>query len=224
MSEGVIIGCARAYFSYEFVDGYQWTVRCRHTGILLDEVTEGPYWPAVRDMMAAIHGVDGAIIDREIDLAWGLQDDFRIADDDFWNRSFKLWRDSWNCGWAQVIERYTTQVSDRQISVAEHKALIAEAMAPFVEYAARDDAKKQAIKARRSSFSSARPNLLLAILDRGDPHMCASEGCIETADLTIDHIVPLSRGGTDDLDNLRLLCRGCNSRKGNRVLEMGVGA
>ncbi len=35
-------------------------------------------------------------------------------------------------------------------------------------------------------------------------------------DLTIDHIAPLSKGGTDDLDNLRFLCRSHNSKKGDR--------
>lgn len=39
------------------------------------------------------------------------------------------------------------------------------------------------------------------------------------ADLTLDHIYPHSLGGTDDEDNLRPLCRPCNSRKGAKVLE-----
>jgi 5-methylcytosine-specific restriction protein A len=32
-------------------------------------------------------------------------------------------------------------------------------------------------------------------------------------DLTVDHIIPKSAGGTDDLSNLAVLCRGCNARK-----------
>ena len=32
--------------------------------------------------------------------------------------------------------------------------------------------------------------------------------------LTVDHIVPRSKGGTDHLDNLQLLCSACNSSKG----------
>ena len=36
--------------------------------------------------------------------------------------------------------------------------------------------------------------------------------------LTVDHILPRSRGGTDHLDNLQLLCLGCNSSKGNRTM------
>jgi 5-methylcytosine-specific restriction endonuclease McrA len=34
--------------------------------------------------------------------------------------------------------------------------------------------------------------------------------------MTVDHIIPRSRGGTDDLDNLQTLCTKCNSIKGNR--------
>ena len=36
---------------------------------------------------------------------------------------------------------------------------------------------------------------------------------------TVDHMVPQSRGGTDHLDNLKLLCGACNSVKGDRPQE-----
>ena len=36
--------------------------------------------------------------------------------------------------------------------------------------------------------------------------------------LTIDHVVPKSRGGTDHLENLQLLCGACNSIKGDREM------
>ena len=34
--------------------------------------------------------------------------------------------------------------------------------------------------------------------------------------LTVDHVIPQSKGGTDHLDNLQLLCGACNSLKGDR--------
>lgn len=34
---------------------------------------------------------------------------------------------------------------------------------------------------------------------------------------SLDHIVPFSHGGPDTVENLRVLCRPCNSRRGNRV-------
>ena len=46
--------------------------------------------------------------------------------------------------------------------------------------------------------------------------MCG--GCLTAfpfRNLTVDHIVPRSKGGTDHLDNLQLLCGACNSTKGD---------
>ena len=37
--------------------------------------------------------------------------------------------------------------------------------------------------------------------------------------MTVDHIVPQSKGGTDHRDNLQLLCNACNSMKGARTQE-----
>ena len=48
------------------------------------------------------------------------------------------------------------------------------------------------------------------------------KGCQEFfrfRNLTIDHIVPRSKGGTNDPDNLQLLCGACNSTKGNRTQD-----
>jgi hypothetical protein len=41
--------------------------------------------------------------------------------------------------------------------------------------------------------------------------------CGTTDDLTLDHIHPWSKGGPDTFENLRVLCRSCNSSKGARV-------
>lgn len=35
---------------------------------------------------------------------------------------------------------------------------------------------------------------------------------------TIDHIIPSSKGGTDNMDNLTLLCHHCNYVKGNHYV------
>ena len=42
--------------------------------------------------------------------------------------------------------------------------------------------------------------------------------CGTTENLSIDHITPLSKGGTHTTDNLALACRSCNSSKNNNSL------
>lgn len=53
-----------------------------------------------------------------------------------------------------------------------------------------------------------------AVFDR-DGRACVE--CGATDDLTIDHIWPVFHGGLNTVENLRVLCRPCNSRKGAKV-------
>jgi 5-methylcytosine-specific restriction protein A len=39
------------------------------------------------------------------------------------------------------------------------------------------------------------------------------DACEATTDLTVDHIVPLARGGRSEMSNLQTLCRSCNGSK-----------
>ena len=43
--------------------------------------------------------------------------------------------------------------------------------------------------------------------------------CSSRDDLTVDHILPKSRGGRDTWENLVAACTRCNNRKGNRTPE-----
>ena len=40
-----------------------------------------------------------------------------------------------------------------------------------------------------------------------------------SAKLTIDHVVPLSEGGTNFIDNIQPLCQPCNSSKGTKTID-----
>lgn len=46
---------------------------------------------------------------------------------------------------------------------------------------------------------------------------CQSRSDYATETFAVEHVVPLSRGGTSATDNLALACTGCNGRKYNRT-------
>lgn len=65
-----------------------------------------------------------------------------------------------------------------------------------------------AAKANRKAVTR---SLALAVFDR-DGYAC--KHCGTRQSLTVDHVIPVSRGGSDEMDNLQTLCGPCNSIKG----------
>lgn len=71
------------------------------------------------------------------------------------------------------------------------------------------------IRGRQRKSSSNRARILAR-----DQYRCQYCGVRGTAfDLTMDHILPVSRGGVTSPENLAAACRECNQRKGNRTPE-----
>jgi 5-methylcytosine-specific restriction endonuclease McrA len=52
---------------------------------------------------------------------------------------------------------------------------------------------------------------------RRDNHKC--QYCGSTVNLTVDHIIPKSKGGEDIWENLVTACIKCNNKKGDRTPE-----
>jgi len=69
------------------------------------------------------------------------------------------------------------------------------------------------LERRRAQATVATKKHRAAVFGR-DGYQCRI--CGSTAKLVLDHIVPISRGGSDDLGNLQTLCWSCNSRKRDR--------
>jgi 5-methylcytosine-specific restriction endonuclease McrA len=84
---------------------------------------------------------------------------------------------------------------------------------------ATSDAKRRHTRVRRREFNAIRSQLVLEMIEAGIPYLCSAPGCTVTRELTIDHVTPLSRGGTDSIENLQFLCRSHNSLKGDRPTD-----
>lgn len=71
---------------------------------------------------------------------------------------------------------------------------------------------------RRTPHGRSTPALTNAALFGRDRNLCLYCGHVfPDASLTRDHVVPKSRGGTDEWDNVVAACKRCNHHKGNRL-------
>lgn len=69
--------------------------------------------------------------------------------------------------------------------------------------------------ARRTAAKASISRALAKRVFERDAYRCVT--CGGHHDLTCDHVVPESKGGATDFDNLQTMCKSCNSRKGART-------
>ena len=77
--------------------------------------------------------------------------------------------------------------------------------------------KRRALRRDKTSghFTAEDINKLLVL------QKCKCITCLKYLDkYEIDHIMPLSKGGTNAKENIQLLCKGCNRRKSSRLPEV----
>ena len=71
---------------------------------------------------------------------------------------------------------------------------------------------------KTSSISFTSWKRLRKLVKKRDRAVCRYCGVLDELG-TVDHITPLSNGGTDAIDNLVWCCKGCNSSKGAKSLD-----
>lgn len=77
--------------------------------------------------------------------------------------------------------------------------------------------RKAQMKRQRQIHHQQRRELRRALIAR-DGRCCAACGAANCP-MTIDHIVPISRGGLTRMENLQLLCPACNELKSDWVMD-----
>lgn len=85
----------------------------------------------------------------------------------------------------------------------------------------------EAIRARgvnqRAKGNHLRGSQILSMLEQ-QKHRCWWCGKkIKGNDYHVDHVIPIARGGTNDIGNLRIACPSCNLKKGARSASEAFG-
>lgn len=97
--------------------------------------------------------------------------------------------------------------------MAEVLSILADATEEVEERRAKDVARANA---RRAKLPEDWGGIRQAVFDR-DGFACVY--CGSVLDLQCDHVEPLSKGGSSDINNLVTACKSCNSSKGARPLQ-----
>lgn len=79
-----------------------------------------------------------------------------------------------------------------------------------------EDFNKINLQFLRQQFNLMRAGALDVLIEKYG-YKCCSCGSIDN--ITIDHIKPLAKGGTNDLSNFQLLCKSCNSKKHTEEID-----
>ena len=58
-----------------------------------------------------------------------------------------------------------------------------------------------------------------AVIARDNSTCYLCERVLSADEITLDHVVPVTRGGTHTADNMKVACNSCNAAKGNKLLS-----
>ena len=111
----------------------------------------------------------------------------------------------------------TLDRSSRSVGPVKMTFTLAPQQTPAGLQVLRDRLMAQAMKGQKKNTRKRTASLALYKLQRRRCHGCDEE--LTVWQLTIDHIVPKSKGGSDEFDNLQLLCYHCNWLKADDTQE-----
>ena len=83
----------------------------------------------------------------------------------------------------------------------------------FLDYGFPEDKPEPKKTPNRRPISKTK---LIAVMQKSGS-VCVA--CGRDQDLHVDHIVALSRGGSNEIENLQMLCARCNLSKGTKTME-----
>ena len=100
-------------------------------------------------------------------------------------------------GKATAVEEYEEEISSPSITFKIPSVIVLKTVVKFIS----------------TGIRPSRNNILWR-----DKNQCQYCGVIESPrDMTIDHVIPRSRGGENTWSNLVTCCKRCNQKKGNRT-------
>lgn len=85
-------------------------------------------------------------------------------------------------------------------------------------------ANNQRRRARIANAPGSHTDRDIELIYQNQNGLCAYCGCELNGTFDLDHIHPLSRGGSNNPDNLACSCRSCNRSKHDKTLQEWVGA
>ena len=133
----------------------------------------------------------------------------------------------------QKLERAKALLSNRNGELS-HEFVLEAALDEFLKghdpenrMQRRDERRKKGVKNEKPSKSGKNEAAMRDAVFARDKGRCtyigaSGERCAATHHLQIDHVIPFARGGTNRIDNLRLLCERHNKLEAERVLGTSI--
>ena len=116
------------------------------------------------------------------------------------------------CVSAETLGRQWVGIDLSELAASLVKTRLREAFKLFYEVYHRDDIPKRTDLGKLPSYRTHKHQLF----GKQEGRCRGCRVAFQFRNLTVDHVVPQSQGGSDHLDNLQLLCGACNSVKGDR--------